>query len=82
MVKGGGNGVFLLVLTLRWWADVTNTLEDGDVKERSNRRVGEAMNELEESMTGILESGALQRGNQEPESEEEDIALQSRAKKR
>ncbi len=35
MVKGGGNGIFLLILAFRWWADAADELEDGELKEWS-----------------------------------------------
>ncbi len=78
MVKGGGNGIFLVVLTLRWWADVTDELEDGNVKEWSNSRLGVAMRELEESMTGVLESSTLYRVLQGLHSKDEDSAPEYR----
>ncbi len=36
MVKGGGNGVFILILTLRWLMDTSHSLEEGDLKHWSN----------------------------------------------
>ncbi len=61
IVKGGDNSISLLILAFRWWADAVDELEDGDFKVWSMMRVGIAMKELDSSMTGILESGALER---------------------
>ncbi len=32
MAKGGGNGIFLLILALRWWVDMVDELETRGTK--------------------------------------------------
>lgn len=82
MQKGGGNGIFLLVLGLRWWGDASNELNEGEEKTKSNSRLREAITELDQSMAGILKLGALQAENEVTEDEEIDMEIELRNKKR
>ncbi len=77
MVKGGGNGVSLLILAFRWWVDSVDDLKDGDLKEWSNKWLENVMKELDDSLAGVLGSSTLQKitegreeeGNEESEEE-------------
>ncbi len=60
MIKGGGNGIFLLILTLKWWADKTDELDEGNAKDQSNKRLKESISELGICMAEILETGTFQ----------------------
>jgi hypothetical protein len=82
MVKGGGNGVFILILTLRWWMDTSDSLEEGDLKDWSNDRIQVVLKGLNESMAGTLGSAALQRAIQMPESDGDDSGLGIHPKKK
>jgi hypothetical protein len=67
MAKGGGNGIFLLILALRWWMDVNDESEEGGAKTKRNERLAKALKGLEQSMGGILESRVLMTGMEEME---------------
>ncbi len=82
MIKGGGNGVFLLILTLRWWMDYTDEMEAGEAKESSNNRLEGAVRELDESLAAIHGSGALTGDNEGTRSEEDVSETESRPTKR
>lgn len=73
MVKGGGNGIFLLILSLRWWADSTDTLEEGLAKDLSKRKLKVAIGELEETLARVLGSRALHQAIEGPEKRAEDM---------
>ncbi len=81
MVKGGGNGIFLLPLSLRWWADATDELEEGGPKVWSNNQLRLAMRDLDKSMAGILKSSSLEKAMHGSEIEEEDSDLEIQPKK-
>lgn len=59
LLKGGGNGIFLLILSLKWWMDHTDEMEAGELKEWSNQRLKCALHELDQSLSAIHASGAL-----------------------
>ncbi len=82
MIKGGGNGIFLLILALRWWMDETDEMEVGERQEWSNKRLDSAVRELEESLAGICGSDALKRALEYATSEEEDSEVESSPMKR
>lgn len=77
MIKGGGNGIFLLILALRWWMDKTDKMEVGEQQEWSIKQLDSAVRELEESLAGICESDALKRALEYATSEEEDSEVES-----
>ena len=82
MVKGGGNGIFLLILALRWWMDCTDEMEAGAAKERSNKRLEDAVCELDDSLAGIHGSGALNGADEGGDSEEDMSETERRPRKR
>lgn len=59
MAKGGGNGVFLLILAFRWWIDAADKLPESDLKDWSSNRLTLVMKDLDKSMAGVLGSSAL-----------------------
>ncbi len=82
MQKGGGNGMFLLVLVLHWWGDASDKLNEGEDKTKLNGRLKEAIAELDQSMAGILKLGALRAENKVSEDEEFDMEIETHNKKR
>lgn len=82
MVKGGGNGLFLLILALRWWMDASDALEDRDLRRWSSNQIQVDLRNLDESMAGILDSTTLQQAMQALESDSEDSDLGMRPKKK
>lgn len=73
MVKGGGNGIFMLILAFRWWVDTVDELEEGNEKEEAANRIEQAIQELNASLTGILRSEALEQATRENEDVEEEM---------
>lgn len=67
MVKGGGNGIFLLILALRWWMDTNNKSEEGKAKTKRNERLTKVLKGLEQLMGSIIESRVLKTGVEEME---------------
>lgn len=83
MVKGGGNGVSLLILAFRWWVDSVDDLKDGDLKEWSNKRLENVMKELDDSLAGVLGLSTLQKITEGREEEgDEESEEETRPKKR
>lgn len=82
LVRGGGNGISLLILAFRWWADTAAEMEEGEAKEDMQDRLQEGLRDLEATMSGVLGSGTLERVVNRVDSEEEDSEEESRPKKR
>ncbi len=73
MIKGGGNGAILLILSLRWWADGTDTMEEGSAKDLSKKKMKVAIRELEETMARVLGSRALHEAMEGSKKSAEDM---------
>lgn len=81
-MKGGGNSIFLLILALRWWMGCTEEMEAGAAKERLNKRLEDAVCELDNSLAGIHGSGELNGANDSDESDEDMSEAESQPRKR
>jgi hypothetical protein len=82
MIKGGGNGIFLLILTLKWWADETDELDEGNAKDQSNNRLKEVISELARCMTEIIETGTFESTTQASARLESDSETETRPNNR
>ncbi len=60
LCKGGGNSIFLLILSLRWWMDEVDELNEGDKKKEANERLAAVLEQLDKSMNGVLRSRAIE----------------------
>lgn len=82
MIKGGGNGIFLLILTLKWWADETDELDEGNAKDQSNNRLKEVISELARCMTEIIETSTFESTTQASARLESDSETETRPNNR